>query len=168
MSADVAAFFRAVYALEREAGERYAELADQMEVHNNKEVAALFRKLADVEGRHATQILERARRLNIDLDGADAPNWLATDGPETTPFGDVHYLMTPHHALFLALRNEERAEKHFQRMAETAPNSEVRALAAEIAAEEREHVAMVRAMIAKHPPPEALWSDDPDPPVYSE
>jgi rubrerythrin len=76
--------------------------------------------------------------------------------------------MTPHHALFLALRNEERAEQYFRLMAASATNPEVRALAAEIAAEEREHVGLVRAMIAKHPPPEALWSDDPDPPVHSE
>lgn len=167
MSAEITEFFRTVYTLEREAGERYAELADQMEVHNNKEVAALFRKLATIEGRHAKQILDRANRMQVKLDGPVTINWLAAEGPETTPFGDVHYLMTPHHALFLALRNEERAEKYFQRMAETA-HQDVRALAAEIAAEEREHVAMVRAMIAKHPPPEALWSDDPDPPVYSE
>ena len=35
------------YAIEAEAEERYRELAIQMEVHNNTEVAALFRKLAE-------------------------------------------------------------------------------------------------------------------------
>lgn len=167
MSAEITAFYRKVYALEREASERYAELADQMEVHNNREVAELFRKLAGIEGRHAKQILDRAQRQQIKLDGAVTTSWLDGEGPETTPFGEVHYLMTPHHALFLALRNEERAVEYFQRIAEAGP-ADVRALAAEIVAEEREHVAMVRALIAKHPPPEALWSDDPDPPVYSE
>lgn len=167
MSAEVAAFFLKVYALEREAGERYAELADQMEVHNNRDVAELFRKLAAIEGRHAKQILDRAQRLQIKLEGDVTTDWLAREGPETTPFGEVHYLMTPHQALFLALRNEERAVEHFQRIAESG-HADVRALAAEIVAEEREHVAMVRALIAKYPPPDALWSDDPDPPVYSE
>ena len=33
-------------ALESEAADRYQELADQMEVHNNPEVAELFRKLS--------------------------------------------------------------------------------------------------------------------------
>jgi len=28
-----------------------------MEMHNNLEVAALFRKMADIEGRHAAQIM---------------------------------------------------------------------------------------------------------------
>jgi hypothetical protein len=34
------------YALELEASERYAEFADAMDVHNNREVAGLFRKLS--------------------------------------------------------------------------------------------------------------------------
>ena len=42
--------------MEAEASERYAELADQMEVHNNDEVAALFRKLSEIEGKHIAQV----------------------------------------------------------------------------------------------------------------
>jgi hypothetical protein len=34
--------------MEAEAAERYDDLADQMEVHNNHEVARLFRKLAEM------------------------------------------------------------------------------------------------------------------------
>ena len=44
-------------AMETEAAQRYAEFADAMEMHNNREVAALFRKMADIEGRHAQQIM---------------------------------------------------------------------------------------------------------------
>ena len=44
-------------AMEIEAAQRYAEFADAMEMHNNREVAALFRKMADIEGKHATQIM---------------------------------------------------------------------------------------------------------------
>ena len=47
------------YAMEAEAAERYAEFADSMEVHNNREVAELFRKLSRIEQRHADQILEQ-------------------------------------------------------------------------------------------------------------
>jgi len=46
------------YALELEASERYADFADAMEIHNNREVAELFRKLARIESRHADQVLE--------------------------------------------------------------------------------------------------------------
>ena len=45
------------YAMETEAAERYAEFADAMEMHNNREVAELFRKLSRIEQRHADQIL---------------------------------------------------------------------------------------------------------------
>ena len=51
-------FMSQAYAMELDASERYAEFADQMEVHNNVEVAQLFRKLSDIEGLHARQILQ--------------------------------------------------------------------------------------------------------------
>ena len=38
-------------AIETEAVERYNDLADQMEMHHNYDVADLFRKLAEIEGR---------------------------------------------------------------------------------------------------------------------
>ncbi len=50
-------FMAQALAMEIEAAERYAEFADAMETHNNLEVAALFRKMADIEGKHATQIM---------------------------------------------------------------------------------------------------------------
>ena len=50
MSAPVAprtleVFMAMAYAMEREAVERYTEFADAMEVHNNREVAAIVRHL---------------------------------------------------------------------------------------------------------------------------
>jgi rubrerythrin len=167
MPPNVAAFFRTVYLLEREASERYAELADQMEVHNNREVASLFRKLAEIESRHALQILAHAQARQVNVPAGGPASWLSTDGPETTPYAEAHYLMTPQHALFLALRNEEEAVAYFQRVAAAASDPEVRALAVEFEAEERAHVTLVRGLIAKYPPVEATC-DDPDPPVYSE
>ena len=50
-------FMALALAMETEAAARYAEFADAMEMHNNLEVAALFRKMADIEGRHAAQIM---------------------------------------------------------------------------------------------------------------
>ena len=43
--------------MEREAVHRYNALADVMEMHNNREVTALFRKMAQIEERHAEQIM---------------------------------------------------------------------------------------------------------------
>jgi len=51
-------FMVQAYAMECEAVERYTEFADAMETHNNLEVAALFRKMATIEGKHAQQIMD--------------------------------------------------------------------------------------------------------------
>jgi len=40
----------------------------------------------------------------------------------------------------------------------------VRKAAAEMAEEEREHVRLIQEWLAKVPPPERGWDDDPDPP----
>ena len=48
------------YQIEIEAVDRYQLLADQMDVCNSPELAALFRKLAHIEGLHAKDILEQA------------------------------------------------------------------------------------------------------------
>ena len=51
-------FLARAWAMEVEAAERYAMLADAMEEHNNPEVAELFRKLARIEQLHADGIVE--------------------------------------------------------------------------------------------------------------
>ncbi|MGO9772589.1 MAG: ferritin family protein, partial [Roseiarcus sp.] len=58
--ASVAEFFAQALAIEVEAAERYTLLADQMDVHNNKQIAAIFRKMAAVEGEHRDEIARRA------------------------------------------------------------------------------------------------------------
>jgi len=53
---NLADLFAAAYRIETDAVERYALLADQMETHNNAELAAMFRDLARAEGLHAEEI----------------------------------------------------------------------------------------------------------------
>lgn len=160
----LAEFLAHAHAMEAEAAERYALLADQMAVHNNPGVATLFRKLADVEGRHAEEIKTRAGDTGLPRLALGAHRWSDAEGPETIDVGEAHYLMLPYQALRLALRGEERAVAFFGGVAETAENAEVRALAAEYAAEEQEHVLEVRSMLALYPEPGEGWADDPDPP----
>lgn len=158
--------FRAfAYALESEASERYAELADQMEVHNNREVAALFRRLSEIEALHV-------KRVKGDKPKPAKPNtsfsWIGADSAEAISPTDLHYLMTPHHALSLALKGEENAAALFEALAKEASEPSVRALAAEMAKEEREHVQLVKSWLAKYPEPDEDWHDDPDPPTITE
>ncbi len=149
-------------ALEAEAAERYAELADQMAAHNNVEVAGLFDKLARIEGLHRDQIL---RRMGWSAPPEpDAFRWETPEGPETTDYGELHYLMTPWHALKLAEHNERRAAEFFTSLAAADFEAEVRAEAAEMAAEEREHVRLIQEWLAKVQQPDPGWEQDLDPP----
>lgn len=152
-------------AMEQEAAQRYADLADAMEMHNNAEVAALFRKMAAIEGRHATQIMQK---MGWDHPPAPspAPAWEGFEAAETVGVDDVHYLMRPWHALQLALRAEERAERFFAALARATDDPSVRNAALELQQEEHEHVELIRAWLARVPQPEPDWAVDPDPPRY--
>lgn len=152
--------------MENDAAERYAEFADAMETHNNREVAALFRKMADIEGKHAQQIMAEMGWKTMPR--PVAVSWEGFEAPETAPGDEVHYLMQPYHALELALANEQRAERFFAGLARAATTASVRKAALELQAEEREHVELVRAWMKKVPRPDADWANDPDPPVYTD
>ncbi len=161
-------FMALALAMETEAAERYAEFADAMEMHNNLEVAALFRKMADIESRHAAQIMAEMGWKEAPALPPGRPTWEGFEAPETTPVDEVHYLMQPWHALQLALKNEERAERFFGRLARVATVATVKKAARELEAEEREHVELVKAWLKKVPPPDSDWANDPDPPSYTD
>lgn len=159
----LAEFMKRAYAMELEASTRYAEFADQMEVANNREVAELFRKLAGIEGLHAKKILEQMRWKAPPTD-LEPFRWEGLEGPETGETNELHYLMQPYHALQIALRNEERAARFFASVARRDLPPAVLAAAKEMAEEEREHVELVKAWMARVPRPEKGWDVDLDPP----
>ena len=159
------AFMQQALAMELEAAQRYTEFADAMEIHNNREVAAMFRKMAKIEGKHAEQIMAEMDWLEVPT-MASVPAWEGFEGPETTPGDEIHYLMRPWHVLQLALANEQRAERFFARLAGAATVPSVRKAALELQQEEREHVELIQAWIKKVPQPEHDWAVDPDPPRY--
>jgi rubrerythrin len=149
--------------IELEAAERYGELADVMETHNNPDVAALFRRMQTIEARHADAIrAEMGWTNNVPA----AVRLAEPERPETAAYDDVHYLMQPYHALEIALAAEEDALRFFTELARVAPLASVRDAAQRLAAEEREHVELVREWMAKVPKPDHDWRVDPDPPRY--
>jgi len=161
-------FMAQAWAMEMEAVQRYSDFADAMETHNNLEVAAMFRTMAQYEGKHAVQILE-------EMGWTEPPRlpeanfaWPGFEAPETASFDDVHYLMQPWHALQLALAAEERAERFFGEIVRVATVESVRSAARELQAEEREHVALVKAWIEKVVKPDPDWANDPDPARYTD
>jgi len=90
-------FMAYAWAMEVEASDRYAELADLMATHHNREVAELFAKLARIEGKHRDQIAAQMGWTRAP--DASVFRWETPEGPETTDYGDLHYLMQPWHAL---------------------------------------------------------------------
>ena len=156
-------FMACACAMEAEAAERYEELADLMAAHNNREIADLFGKLARIEARHRDQIVQQ-------MGWTAAPpahtfEWATPEAPETTDHGDLHYLMRPYHALKLAEHNERRAVEFFATLATARLPADVRAAAAEMANEEREHVRLIQEWLAKVPAPDSRWDEDLDPPT---
>ncbi len=156
------------YQIEIDAVDRYNMLADQMETHNNPELAAVFRDLARAEGIHGEEI----RRLAGDFDVANHALQIAkfrrSDSPEEAELDSAHYLMTPWHALQLSLAGEKRALAYFTSIVETAKDPKVKTMAAELVEEEAEHVNLVNRLLLRYPQPSDTWADDLDPPVSPE
>ena len=164
---DYAEFMSRAYAMELEAHERYAQFAEQLDTHNNRDVAQMFRKLAHIESLHAKRILEEMHWPSMPaLPPAYA--WQSTEAPETAPQDAVHYLMQPYHALEIALRCEQQAQKYFEDIAKAKVPPAVRAAALEMAEEEREHVRLIHDWMRRVSPPPSGWDEDPDPPHQSE
>ena len=154
--------------IEQEAAEGYAELADQMEVHNNREVAGLFHKLAGIEAKHVAKVESLgAGRSLPQISIWDLP-WQGPESPETPARDEAHYLMTPHHALSLALAAERRAAAFFASMVEKAEDAEVQAMARQLRDDEQQHVALLEEWIGRYPAPQEGWDEDPDPPAAHE
>lgn len=158
-------FLAHAVALESEVAERYEEIANSMDVHNNTEVAELFHKLARASQKHAAEMRARSEGKLLPKLAPWDFNWGDTDAPETLPMGETHYLMTPYHALSLARRAEIQAQDYYMSVAEGTSNGEVRSLAQEFAYEEAEHVDLVNNLISRYPKPDDGWDFDPDSPA---
>jgi rubrerythrin len=152
------------YAIELQAAERYQDLAEQMDGSGNDEVAELFAKLAAIEAKHAAELGLEHGAASTPVAPADYL-WPGLESPEAIPFGEMHYLMQPHQALTLALAAERRAHEFYEAAVVHSPNEEIRALAAEFAAEEAEHVQLVLDWLQRYPEPDPDWDEDMDPPA---
>ncbi len=135
--------------LERESVDRYEELADSMEVHNNPEIAALFRKLAGYGELHASEIEGHAAGMELPQIPPWDFKWTTSEAPESGLMEEVDYLMDRRRALEFALHNEQRGRDFYAHVAAESPSIEVRELADEFTAEENEHVQLLLEWIER-------------------
>jgi len=166
--ASVADLFAVAFQIEADAVERYDLLADQMATHNNPELVAVFRDLSRAEAIHRDEIRRQAGDIDVVTHAHRMAKWKQGESPEAASLGDAHYLMTPWHALRLALAGEERALAFFKSVVESAKDPAIKKLADEFVEEEAEHVNLVHRLLRKYPRPAEGWSSDPDPPVSQE
>jgi rubrerythrin len=157
------------YQIEIDAVDRYKVLADQMETHNNPELVAVFRDLARAEGIHAEEIRRQAGDIDVVAHARKVAKWGKGESPEEADLGAAHYLMTPWHALQMALAGEKRALAFFNKVVESTKDPKVLEMAKEFVEEEAEHVNLCYRLLRKYPAPEGeAWSEDPDPPMPQE
>ena len=154
--------------LERESVERYEELADSMEIHNNPEISELFRKLAHFGELHAAEIEEHAAGMTLQHIPPWEFKWTTPEAPESGLVDEVDYLMDERSALAFALRNEDRGREFYAQVAAGSPNSDVRRLAREFANEEQEHVQLLQNWIGKLGEKAGSRPVDLDPPNVTE
>lgn len=160
--------FAAAYRIEADAVERYKLLADQMETHNNRELAEVFRDLAKAEGFHAEEIRRQAGSIDVVAHAQRIGGWRRGESPEEADLSTAHYMMTPWHALQLALAGEKRALAFFSRIVTATKDPKVKQMAEEFVEEEAEHVNLVHRLLRKYPAPPSSWARDTDPAVSQE
>jgi len=155
-------------ALETEAVDRYNDLADQMEMHHNYDVADLFRKLAKIEGLHIENVNQASSGKQLPELLAWEFEWDDGESPEGGSMDEAHYLMQPWHAIELAIRGEQRAVAFFRHVVETAIDDRVLKMALELQEEEEEHVVLLQKWQERYPKPDENWDEDLDPPSVLE
>ncbi len=132
--------------------ERYTEFSWRMADAGNDAAAEVFGGLARLEAGHLDGLLKRARGMKLPALAPHEYAWLDAGAPETAARELVYRLMTARHALEIALAGEKRAAAFFEHVVLTAEDARLRALAAEMAADEAEHVALLEQLLETTPP----------------
>jgi rubrerythrin len=159
-------FLAHALALEAEAATRYKQFAEQMQTHRKRDVAELFLRLSGMESEHHGKLEARAAGMVLPKLKPREYCWFDPESPESAPLDATHHLTTAHQALKIALANEERAWRYFERIA-ASPSSgdQVRRMAKEFAGEEEEHMEYIERMLSQAEGPPFDWQTDTDPPV---
>lgn len=137
MSYTMVEFLAHAIAMEEEAAERYLELADMMEAHNNLEVQKLFRDMNRYSILHRDSIKERAGSIELPTLKSWQYRWIAPT--EVGGEEGFDYKLDPYQALEYARENEARARDFYATVAKSTDDDEIKKLATDFAAEEQEH-----------------------------
>jgi rubrerythrin len=149
--------------VEEEARDRYEELAAQLIVHHTPQAAAFFTRMMRIEEIHRRQLVEkRTAKFGDQPVSVKREQLYDIEAPE---YDEARMNMSHRAALNVALRSEIKAHRFFSEALAVVPSVEVKKLFQELCDEEVEHQALVKAELAKLPPPgpgeDDDYSDDP-------
>ena len=135
--------------VEEEAEERYRELADNLEFHNNKDAARFFRFMVTCEAKHREELSAKRKELFGDQPVSVDRSMLWD--VEAPGFETAKSFMTLQEALDVAMAAETKAFAFFDGALPEGADPEVRELFTELRQEEVEHMQMVRDQMKKIP-----------------
>ncbi|PEQ14730.1 rubrerythrin [Novosphingobium sp. PC22D] len=134
--------------LEREAADRFGQLADAMKSSGNAEVANLFAQLAHYSRLHLKDARQRSGFRDIpELEPGDF-SWPDEESPEAAAIWAADPLIGADEALETALAAELAGLSYYAEVLEKATDPEIIAFAKEFVEEESGHVAELRRWIA--------------------
>jgi len=137
--------FAIAAAMEQEAADRYAEIAERMRGEGSSALADVFARLSADEREHLDNVVHWSQRTKGQAPDPARVRW---EPPETfddegIAAGDPR-LLSAYRALAMAVRNEERAFAFWSYVAAHAETAEIRQAAETMAHEELGHVSVLR------------------------
>jgi rubrerythrin len=138
--------FALASAMEEEAANRYAELAEDMRRQNKGSLAEVFAQLADAEREHVASVARWSQSRRSKAPDPALVRWKApkTFDAETASEIGASRLATPYRALAMAVRNEERAFAFWSYVAAYSRDLEIKQAAEAMAREELGHISTLR------------------------
>jgi len=150
-------FYAHALAIEREATERYVEFEAWFRDRGEDVLAGLCANFAQMEAGHLRELEVRCRSMQLPAIAAGDHRWLDV-GPPEAPARELFYRVAePHHLLEIALQAEMNALSYFEWVARESVDPRVRALATELADEERDHVKWATQALEYHPSRRIDW-----------
>jgi len=135
--------------IEEEARDRYVEFAEQLALHHTPEVADFFSRMARIEERHRTELLQRRRTLFGDVpSGIDRRMIFDVEAPG---YEEARAFMGVRQALEMVLASEIKAHAFFDAALPRVKDPQLQSLFRELREEEVHHQALVRAELARCP-----------------
>ncbi len=136
--------------LEREAADRFGQLAEAMQSSGNTGVAKLFRQLSDYSRMHQAEAQARSGFRDIPKLSKTDFVWPDLESPETAAIWAADPLIGRGEALEVALQAETAGLRYYQAVRDTTEDPEIKALAKAFVEEEAEHVAALERWTAAH------------------